>query len=150
MNQELEAALDYARDHDLDLSAKVEFLNTHEIWKRDKVNLREAKKLEKPIRAALKQGLEWPVDMPLILVYELDPEEDDGDGYELLDGHHRLTAAERAGIRKIPALVVPRDTFVQLEGSEDGPALAILGFKRMMAQVDPLMRKNLELETLPR
>lgn len=42
---------------------------------------------------------EW--DLPAVIVID-----DEGNGYTVLDGHHRLTAAKRAEVPEIPAWII--------------------------------------------
>jgi ParB family transcriptional regulator, chromosome partitioning protein len=42
--------------------------------------------------------------VPIVVV-----ERDDGGGYHIIDGQHRFLAAKEAGLRQLPAVIVPRD-----------------------------------------
>lgn len=131
--------LKYARENHLDLAASVE-----QVYPRDfeTYHVLPPKDMIDTIRKARKEGLEWPEDMPLpVVVCE-------GHQCVILDGHHRIEAAKRLRLDRIPAIVASLETWNELLPvieQED-----VIPYEDMIAILaeagSKLIRENLALE----
>jgi hypothetical protein len=119
--------LAFAKDHNLDLSAKVENVSPWYPDVQERVDPKHVKKIAK----ALARG--WPEKMPLPIV-------GDGVPYWLIDGSHRLTAARVAKRDLIPMIVISTDAYYALFDEFGLPVYDYI--HSILPAVDPLMEEN--------
>jgi ParB family chromosome partitioning protein len=84
---------------------------------------------------------------PLVVV-EGD-EGDEGDGYLIIDGQHRFLAAKELGLRRVPAVIVPRDVArrmltlnVEKEPNIRDRSAVALSIYREMVETEPKMLED--------
>ena len=131
-----------AQKNSLDLSAHVVEIEPNEITMFESPNQKRVDRIVTRLQRARHDGLPWPEDVPLVLVCK------GGAGnYYLQDGHHRIAAARWIGLRPIPALAVDCKTVEDLMKSffRGGLQMTIWRVQEVLAEFDPLMRKNFEL-----
>jgi ParB family chromosome partitioning protein len=76
-------------------------------------------------------------------------ERDDGDGYLIIDGQHRFLAAMEMGLRRVPAVIVPRDVArrmltlnVEKEPNIRDRSAVALSIYREMVETEPKMLED--------
>jgi hypothetical protein len=84
----------------------------------------------------------WPDDLPLVVLASNIGEGYLNEGYMMLDGHHRLAAAEEAGYVEIPALVVSMRAYDKIASEFDVPRVDYINF--VLAASNPLIAENVK------
>lgn len=137
MKKYVRDVLDFAQANGLNLSAKLETLPVSVIETVESVDPDVVPKIERLFTSSV-----WPSRLPLIVVASNIGEGYAHDGYMLLDGHHRLAAAENIGAVEIPVLVVSLKAYDEIAGEFDIPRVDYI--QDVLAAVDPLIAENLK------
>jgi hypothetical protein len=127
--------LDYAREMSLDLTAHFEEVPLPRI---DVLETVDPKAVES-IARRLRKG-KWPEDLPYVVLASNRGEGYMKEGYIVLDGHHRLAAAESLKWRSIPALVVSYRVYDIVASRYGLPRVDYIN--EILANADPLVAKN--------
>lgn len=125
----------FAAERGLDLFSRIETVPVARIETVDPLNFAKAER----IRGAFASG-RWPGSLPLVVVASNVGEGYEREGYVLLDGHHRLAAAEMAGMREIPAVVLSYAAYQEVADEFDIPRLEYIS---ILSEVDPVVAGNL-------
>lgn len=137
MKKYVRDVLDFAQANGLNLSARLETLLVSEIETVESVDPDVVSKIARLFTSSV-----WPSRLPLIVVASNIGEGYAHDGYMLLDGHHRLAAAESAGAVEIPTLVVSLKAYDEIANEYDIPRVDYI--QDVLAAVDPLISENLK------
>lgn len=129
--------LDFAKNEGLDLSSKLEIVPVNEIETVEGVDPDVVPQIARLFRSNI-----WPAKLPMIVVASNIGEGYTYPGYMLLDGHHRLAAAESIGWVEIPSLVVSMKAYDEIAREFDVPRIDYI--QDVLAAVDPLIAKNMK------
>lgn len=134
------------QEESLDTTARVVEIEPSQMEMFERPKQKLVNKFITRLRRAKDAGIQWPEDIPLVLVCE-----DRTTGrIWLKDGHHRVAAASWIGLRSIPALAVDCRAIDLLMRSEmyGGAQMTIWGVQELLADLDPLMKENWRLSLL--
>lgn len=138
----LRRALKKAHNLGLDTSAVAEQIDSEDIEPFERSSEGSEmliKKLATAIHSATNRGLEWPLRMPLPVVTW----SEEGNRFDVIDGNHRIYAAKRVGLPRIPVLMIDAAAFDAMVDAPDG--IEGLTWIDVLGLEDPLIRKNLQL-----
>lgn len=130
--------LKFAKDAGLNLGARPELVPIGDIELTEGVDPEAVAGIKRRLEA----GTDWPDDLPLVVVASNIGEGYLHEGYMMLDGHHRLAAAEEMGYSEIPALVVSMKAYHAIADEFDVPRVDYINF--VLAAVDPLIAENVK------
>lgn len=136
----IKKGLAFARKHKLDLGADIEDVPPRAF---QTYGVIPSEDMIETIRKAREAALKWPADMPLPIVACAGP-----DTCIILDGHHRIEAADRLDLPDIPAIVASFETWdALLPVIEQEDVIPYEDFIAILAEAgNKLVRKNLEVE----
>lgn len=129
--------IDYSRETGLDMSAKRQVVALAGMQPVEGV---DAGIVEK-IRRRIADSRFWPKDLPLVVLASSVGEGYEHEGYTILDGHHRVAAAEALGYRKIPAIVVSFRSWEEITARFDVPRIDYI--QEVLAITSPVVAKNM-------
>lgn len=130
--------LAFAKDAGLNLNARREFVPIGDIELTEGVDPDAVAGIKRRLEAAT----DWPDDLPLVVLASNIGEGYFHEGYLMLDGHHRLVAAEETGYSEIPALVVSMKAYDEIAREFDVPRVDYINV--ILAAVDPLIAENVK------
>lgn len=135
MERWVKDVLEYAQENGLDLKAKEEAVLLTDIEVTESVDAKAVEAIKRRFKKS-----EWPNDLPLIVLASNIGEGYQSEKYVVLDGHHRLAAAEQLGAEVIPALVVSYSTYEAIATEFDVPRVDYI--EKVLAAADDKIARN--------